>query len=77
MNGETWALLSAYASFLNSLGQRKEAQHLTLVLYPLEPPGRDLSEAMSALEGRGLIDGSRLTLQGLQIAEGMAKAADL
>jgi len=77
VNGETWALLSAYAGFLSSLGQRKEAQHLTLVLHPLEPSGRDLSEAMSTLEGRGLINGYRLTLQGLQIAEGMAKAADL
>lgn len=37
MNGETWALLSAYASFLSQLGQRNEAQHLTLVLHPLEP----------------------------------------
>ena len=77
MNGETWALLSAYASFLSQLGQRKEAQHLTLVLHPLEPAGRDLSQAMSTLEGRGLITGYRLTLQGLQLAEDMAKAADL
>jgi hypothetical protein len=77
MNGCTWALLSAYAAFLSQLGQRNEAQHLTLILHPLEPSGRDLSEAMSSLEQRGLVDGYRLTLQGLKMAEAMAKAADL
>jgi hypothetical protein len=77
MNGCTWVLLSAYASFLSQLGQRNEAQHLTLVLHPLEPPGRDLSEAMTFLEGQDLMTGYRLTPKGLELAEGLAVAADL
>lgn len=77
VNGSTWALLSAYAGFLNQLGQRVEAQQLTLKLYPFEPAGRDLSEAMATLEGEGLMCGHRLTIHGLEVAEGMARAADL
>jgi hypothetical protein len=77
MNGCTWALLSAYASFLSHVGQRNEAQRLTLALFPLEPSGRDLSEAMSSLEGRGLIEGYRLTPKGVELAEGLARAAAL
>jgi hypothetical protein len=77
MNGCTWALLSAYASFLGHVGEWNEAQRLTLVLFPLEPSSRDIREAMSNLEQRGLISGYRLTLTGLQIAEAMAKVAAL
>jgi hypothetical protein len=77
MNGSTWALLSAYASFLSHVGQRNESQHLTSVLFPLEPCGRDLSEAMSSLESRGLIEGYRLTPKGVKMAEGLARAAAL
>ncbi|WP_407543717.1 hypothetical protein Q0M94_28030 (plasmid) [Deinococcus radiomollis] len=77
MNGCTWALLSAYASFLSQVGERNEAQRLTQILFPLEPSGRDLSEAMASLEDRGLMAGHRLTLKGVELAEGLAKAADL
>ena len=77
MNGVTWVILSAYASFLGQLGNRNEAQRLTLALFPLEPTGRDLSEAMASLEGRGLMAGHRLTLKGVELAEGLARAADL
>jgi hypothetical protein len=77
MNGATWALLSAYASFLSQLGQRPESQQLALTLHPLEPSGRDLSEAMTSLEDRGLMAGHWLTLKGVELAEGLAKAANL
>ena len=77
MNGVTWVILSAYASFLNQVGERNEAQRLTLILFPLEPAGRVLSEAMSSLEGQGLMEGYRLTLKGIEMAEGLARAADL
>ena len=49
MNGTTWALLSAYAQHLKKEGETVAAERLAAQLFTFEPPGRELSEAMSRL----------------------------